>query len=105
MKGLKSIKQLSLSEARAELSTLVDEVYKGKGPIAISQRSKVKAVLVDANWHHKVEEELRSYRQSLRSKPFKLAGTMEITGEVDRALDELRQEIEAFLGRSIEDLK
>ena len=38
------MKQLSLTEARAKLSTLVAEVDKGKGPIAIAQRSKVKAV-------------------------------------------------------------
>ena len=41
------MKQLSLTEARAKLSTLVAEVDKGKGPIAIAQRSKVKALLVD----------------------------------------------------------
>jgi prevent-host-death family protein len=41
------MKQLSLSEARARLSTLVAEIDKGRGPIAIAQRSKVKAVLVD----------------------------------------------------------
>ena len=39
------MKQLSLTEARAKLSTLVAEIDKGKGPIAIAQRSKVKAVL------------------------------------------------------------
>jgi prevent-host-death family protein len=52
------MKQLSLTEARAKLSTLVAEVDKGKGPIAIAQRSKIKAVLVDAEWHTRVESEL-----------------------------------------------
>jgi prevent-host-death family protein len=55
------MKQLSLTEARAKLSTLVAEVGKGKGPIAIAQRSKVKAVLVDPKCHGRVEEELAHY--------------------------------------------
>ncbi len=99
------MKQLSLSEARAKLSALVDEVHRGKGPVAITQRSKVKAVLVDANWHGKVEDELGFYRKTLRSKPFKLEGTMEITGDVDRALEELKREREASFQRLIEQLK
>jgi prevent-host-death family protein len=63
------MKQLSLTQARAKLSTLVADVDKGKGPVAIAQRSKVKAVLVDAEWHSRVEEELRitgELRSSLR---------------------------------------
>jgi prevent-host-death family protein len=56
------MKQLSLTEARAKLSTLVAEVDKGKGPIAIALRSKIKAVLVDPQWHGRVEEELAHYR-------------------------------------------
>ncbi|MBI4487871.1 MAG: type II toxin-antitoxin system Phd/YefM family antitoxin [Deltaproteobacteria bacterium] len=99
------MKHFSLSEARANLSTLVVEISKGKGPVAISQRSKLKAVLVDANWYFKTEEELSSYRQSFRSKPFRLGGTMELSGDVDRALEELRQELDGFLEKSIEGLK
>ena len=60
------MKQLSLSEARAKLSTLVAEIDKGKGPIAIAQRSKVKAVLVNPEWHGRVEEELAQYRRQAR---------------------------------------
>ncbi len=96
------MKHLSLSEARAKLSTLVDQVHKGKGPIAISQRSKIKAVLVDANWHDRVEEELSSYRRSARSKLFKLGGSMELTGDLEQALEELKREREASLETSIE---
>lgn len=99
------MKQLSLSEARAKLSALVDEVHKGKGPVAITQRSKVKAVLVDANWHDKVDKELGFYRKAQRSKPFKLEGTMEMIGDLDRALEELKQEREASFQRLIEQLK
>jgi len=100
-----TIRQLSLSEARADLSNLVDEVYKGRGPIAISQRSKLKAILVEAQWYLKVEEQLSSYRQGLRTKPFRLGGTMEVTGQVDLALEDLRRELAAFLEKSEESVK
>ena len=99
------MKQLPLSEARAKLSTLVDEVHKGKGPVAITQRSKVKAVLVDARWHEKVGEELGFYRKTLRSKPFKLEGTMELIGDVDQGLEELKREREESFQRLVEQLK
>ena len=58
------MKQLSLTEARAKLSSLVADVDRGKGPVAIAQRSKVKAVLVDPEWHSRVEEELAHYRRT-----------------------------------------
>ena len=99
------MRQLSLSQARADLSNLVDEVYKGKGPIAISQRSKLKAILVEAQWYLKVEEQLSSYRQGLRTKPFRLGGTMEVTGQVELALEELRRELAVFLQKSEENIK
>jgi len=99
------MKHLPLSEARAKLSTLVDEVHKGKGPVAITQRSKVKAVLVDARWHERVGEELGFYRKTLRSKPFKLEGTAELVGDLDRAIEELKAEREASFQRLVEQLK
>jgi prevent-host-death family protein len=99
------MKQLPLSEARAKLSALVDEVHKGKGPVAITQRSKVKAVLVDAHWHERVGAELRFYRKTLRSKPFKLKGTMKLTGDIDKGLEELKREREASFQRLVEQLK
>lgn len=99
------MKHLPLSEARAKLSTLVDEVHKGKGPVAITQRSKVKAVLVDARWHERVGEELGFYRKTLRSKSFKLEGTAELVGDLDRAIEELKAEREASFQRLVEQLK
>jgi prevent-host-death family protein len=47
----------------ARLSLWVSDVEKGKGPVAISQRSKIKAVLVNAQWYRRVEEELAHYRK------------------------------------------
>ena len=99
------MKQLSLTEARAKLSTLVAEVDKGKGPIAIAQRSKVKAVLVDPEWHGRVEEELASYRRLVKQTPLKLQGSMTLTGDLDEALAELKKEREQSLERLIAGLK
>jgi prevent-host-death family protein len=99
------MKHLSLSAARAKLSALVDEVHRGKGPVAITQRSTVKAVLVDANWHGRVEEELDFYRKKQRSKPFKLKGTIKLTGDIDQGLEELKREREASFQRLVEQLK
>jgi len=64
--------------------------------------SAVKAVLVDANWHDRVEEELSSYRGSARSKLFKLGESMELTGDLEQALEELKREREASLETCIE---
>ena len=85
------MRQLSLTEARAKLSILVAEVDKGKGPIAIAQRSKVKAVLVDPEWHGRVEEELAHYRRLARQSPLKLRGSMTLTGDLDEALNALKR--------------
>ena len=99
------MKQLSLTEARAKLSTLVAEVDKGKGPIAIAQRSKVKALLVDPEWHGRVEEELAHYRSRSRQSPLKLRGSMTLTGDLDEALRGLEKERERSLERVTAALK
>lgn len=99
------MKQLSLTEARAKLSTLVAEIDKGKGPIAIAQRSKVKAVLVDPEWHGRVEEELAHYRSLASQSPLKLQGSMTLTGDFDEALNDLKKEREQSLERLITGLK
>ena len=99
------MKQLSLTEARAQLSTLVADVDKGRGPIAIAQRSKVKAVLVDPEWHGRVEEELAHYRRLASQSPLKLRGSMTLAGDLDEALNELKKEREQSLERLISGLK
>lgn len=99
------MKQLSLTEARAKLSTLVAEVDKGNGPIAIAQRSKVKAVLVDPEWHGRVEEELAHYRRLAKQSPLKLRGSMDLTGDLDKALDDLRKEKVKSFERLVAGLK
>ncbi len=99
------MKQLSLTEARAKLSTLVAEVDKGKGPIAIVQRSKIKAVLVDPEWHGRVEEELANYRKLVKQSPLKLRGSMTVTGDLDKAMAELKKEREQSLERLIAGLR
>ncbi len=88
------MRQLSLTQARAKLSTLVAEVDRGKGPVAIAQRSKIKAVLVDADWHSRVEEELAHYRRAAKQSPLKLRGSMTLIGNINQALTEIRKERE-----------
>jgi prevent-host-death family protein len=99
------MKQLSLTEARAKLSTLVAEVHKGNGPIAIAQRSKVKALLVDPEWHGRVEEELAHYRSRSRHSPLKLRGSMTLTGDLEAALRALKKDREQSIKRVIVGLK
>ena len=99
------MKQLSLTQARAKLSTLIADVDKGKGPVAIAQRSKVKAVLVDAEWHSRVEEELARYRRAARQSPLKLRGSMTVFGDINQALMEIRKEREESFDRLISGLK
>jgi prevent-host-death family protein len=99
------VKQLSLTEARAKLSSLVAEVDKGKGPIAIAQRSKVKALLVNPEWHSRVEEELAHYRSRSRQSPLKLRGSMSLREDLDKALQDLKEEREQSLQTVIASLK
>jgi prevent-host-death family protein len=99
------MKHLSLTEARAKLSTLVAEVGKGKGPIAIAQRSKIKAVLVDAEWHTRMEEELAHSRRTAKQSPLKLRGSMALIGDINQALTEIREEQEASFDRLVSGLK
>jgi prevent-host-death family protein len=99
------MKQLSLTEARAKLSTLVDEVDKGKGPVAIAQRSKIKAVLVGAEWHSRVEEELAHYRRTVKQSPFKLRGSMTLIGDINQALTKIRKEREESFDRLVSALR
>jgi prevent-host-death family protein len=99
------MKQLSLTEARAKLSSLVAEVDKGKGPIAIAQRSKVRALLVNPEWHGRVEEELAHYRSRSRQSPLKLRGSMSLRGDLDKALQDLKKEREQSLQTVIASLK
>lgn len=99
------MKQLSLTEARAKLSALVTAVDKGKGPVAITQRSRIKAVLVDAEWHSRVEEELAHYRRTARRGPLKLRGSMKLVGDIDHALKELKREREQSLDSVISGLE
>jgi prevent-host-death family protein len=103
--GADEMKQFSLSEARAKLSTLVADVDRGRGPVAIAQRSKVKAVLVDAEWHSRVEEELAHYRRTVKQAPLKLRGSMKLVGDLDRAVKEIKQERENSIERLISNRK
>src|SRR2546422_7400747 len=69
-----SIKEVSFSEARQKLSSIVDQVEKSGPPVKILRHGKVVAVVVNAE-----EYKLKS----VRSKPFKLAGSIKLRKGVD----------------------
>jgi len=99
------MKQLSLTQVRAKLGKVVVEVEKGKHPIAITQGSKIKAVLVSAEWYSRVNEELAPYRRTVNESRFKLRGSMTLTGDINRALTEIRKERDESFERLISGLK
>jgi len=69
-----SIKEVSFSEARRRLSSIVDQVEKSGPPVKILRHGKVVAVVVNAE-----EYKLKS----VRIKPFKLAGSIKLRKGVD----------------------
>jgi len=69
-----SIKEVSFSEARQKLSSIVDQVEKSGPPVKILRHGKVVAVVVNAE-----EYKLKS----VRIKPFKLAGSIKLRKGVD----------------------
>ena len=99
------MKQLSLTQVRAKLGKVVVEVEKGKHPIAITQGSKIKAVLVSAEWYSRVNEELAPHRRTVNESRFKLRGSMTLTGDINRALTEIRKERDKSFERLISGLK
>jgi prevent-host-death family protein len=99
-------KVVSLVEARASLSRLAQEVAKGKGAVAITQRSKLAAVLVNAEQYEKDMAELEHYRRQQRKKRnFSLKGLIKITGDLEKASRQLADEYHAAVERSAASLR
>jgi prevent-host-death family protein len=93
-------------EARASLSQLAREVSHGCGPIAITQRSKLAAMLVNAKQYEEDMAELEQYRrQRKKSRVRSFKGLIEITGDLEEASRQLAAEYEAALERSAEGLR
>jgi len=78
------MKQLSLTQAQAKLGKLIVEVEKRKRPIAITQGSKIKAVLVSAGWYSRVTEESAHYRRATKQSPLELRGSMTLIGDINQ---------------------
>lgn len=94
-------KMVSLVEARAMLSGLTKAVAKGGGAVAITQRSKLAAVLVNAEQYEADMAELEHYRQQKRKKnslPF--SSLMEIAGDLEEGSKRLAEEYHAAVKRS-----
>ncbi len=94
-------KVISLVEARASLSRLTREVARSGGVIAITQRSKLAAVLVNAEQYEEDMAELEQYRRQRRkvtSRSF--FGLMEVVGDLEEGSRRLAEEYYAALKRS-----
>lgn len=99
-------KVVSLVEARASLSRLAQEVATGKGAVAITQRSKLAAVLVNAEQYEKDMAELEQYRrQHRKNQGPSLKGLIRITGDLDEASHQLSDEYYAAVERSAKSLR
>ncbi|HEV8718418.1 MAG TPA: type II toxin-antitoxin system Phd/YefM family antitoxin [Candidatus Binatia bacterium] len=94
-------KVVSLAEARASLSRLTQEVAKGRGVIAITQRSKLAAVLVNAEQYEEDMEELAHYRRQRRKVKIRsFSNLMEIVGDLEEGSRRLAEEYHTALKRS-----
>ena len=94
-------KVVSLVEARASLSRLAQEVARGRGAVAITQRSKLAAVLVNAEQYEKDMAELAHYRRQQRKpKARSFSDLMKIVGDLEEGSRHLTEEYYAALKRS-----
>lgn len=94
-------KVISLVEARASLSRLAQEVARGGGPVAITQRSKLAAVLLNAERYEKDMAELAQYRrQQRKARPRSFSGLIEIVGDLEEGSRQLAEEYYAAVKRS-----
>ena len=88
-------KEISFSEARRQLSAIVDEVQKTGKPVKILRHGKVAAVVIgDLEYRAKFE----------RKKPFKLAGSIKFRKDfdIDKALKTISEENIAARRSSLE---
>lgn len=94
-------KLVSLVEARASLSRLAQEVARGGGPVAITQRSKLAAVLVNAERYETDMAELAQHRrQQRKARPRSFSGLIKIVGDLEEGSRQLAEEYYAAVKRS-----
>lgn len=97
---------VSLVEARASLSRLTQKVAKSGKAIAITQRSKLAAVLVNAERYEYDMAELEHYRRQRRkNRPRSFKGMIEITGDLEEGSRQLADEYYAAVERSAKSLR
>jgi prevent-host-death family protein len=90
-------KQCSLSEARGNLTSILDRVEKTGEPVTILRRGKPSAVIVS---HEMFERQIRKPK----GRPWQLAGSIKVkTGvDVDRAIEKGRERIGRALHKRME---
>ena len=94
-------KMVSLVEARTTLSSLTKAIAKGGGAVAITRRSQLAAVLVNAEQYEADMAELEHYRhQYRRQKTLPFSGLMAITGDLAEGSERMVDEYHAAVRRS-----
>lgn len=89
-----TIKQVPFSNARKELSTLIDEVQKSGRPITITKRGRPAAILMSV-------EVLEKRLSTQKSRPWTLRGSGTWQGnpeDIDTAIKELRKDFRKTTG-------
>ncbi len=78
-------KEITFTEARQRLTSILDEVASSGKPVTILRRGKPAAVIIS----HEMYE-----RQVTRTKPFRLAGSLRVTPgvDIDEALAKAKEE-------------
>jgi prevent-host-death family protein len=102
---MRAKKVVNLMEARASLSRLTQEVAKGGRPVAITQRSKLAAVLVNAEQYEADMQELEFYRRHKRQGDISSSQVMEILEDLNEGSQRLAEDYRAALKRSGDQLR
>ncbi len=98
---MRAKKLISLVEARAALSRLAREVAQSGEAIAITQRSKLSAVLVGATQYETDMAEIEQYRRQRRSHTVaSFSDVMEVVGDLETGSHQLAEAYETALQRS-----
>jgi prevent-host-death family protein len=91
-------KQIQFSQARRQLSTIIDEVQKPAKSVTIVRHGKPAAVVISHDEFQFLQERAK------RKKKWKLAGSLKMpkTLDIDKVLEEAKQERTRIVERNIQ---
>ena len=94
-------KNLSISEARRQLSRLVAGVSRGGATITISQHGKEQATLLGIREYRELSQKAKAFEESQqRVKPFALKGSLELCCSLTELEAEMRK-VRSLWGESV----